>query len=420
MGDFGFDSGWGVATDRSGNITLVGRFQGTVDFGGGPLTGAGDYDVFVASYTTDAVHRWSKAFGGPTRDYSFGIAVDNEDNTVITGHFQGSANFGGNVLTSAGSNDIFMASYDSKGAHRWSRGLGGTEDDQGRAVATDGSGNITITGLFHGSVDFGAGPVVGGLSSDVFVASYDASGAHRWSRGAGGVMADIGHGVTVDSGGNVTVTGGFWGTANFGGDPLIDADNGDIFVASYTTKGAHRWSKAFNSNWSNYGKAVAADDDGNVTLTGTFGLSLDFGGGTLVSKGNTDVFVASFSAKGEHRWSKALGSTAPDKGHGITVDGGGNVFVTGSFQDTADFGGGLTTSAGLRDIFVASYSLSGAHRWSMRFGGPVLDEGQSVAVDKNGNVALTGYFGDSIDFGGNTLTSVGSTDVFLARFVPQP
>jgi len=95
------------------------------------------------------------------------------------------------------------------------------------------------------------------------------------------------------------------------------------------------------------------------------------------------------------------------------VDSSGNVTVTGEFQGTADFGKGPLTSAGDSDVFVASYDAAGNARWAERFGAGGTDRGYSVAVDSWGNLAVIGQFSYTVDFGTGPLTSAGNLDAFV-------
>jgi hypothetical protein len=109
FGGTSFDQGLGVAVDGSGNVLVTGVFEGTVDFGGGPLTSAGIIDIFVAKYSgTDGSHVWSRRFGSTIFDEGLGVAVDGSGNVLVTGVFEGTVDFGGGPLTSAGGNDIFL------------------------------------------------------------------------------------------------------------------------------------------------------------------------------------------------------------------------------------------------------------------------------------------------------------------------
>jgi hypothetical protein len=81
-------------------------------------------------------------------------------------------------------------------------------------------------------------------------------------------------------------------------------------------------------------------------------------------------------------------------------------------------GGGAVANAGDHDIFVASYSSTGAFRWATPFGATGADEGLGVAADGSGSVAVTGYFNSTVSFGGGSLTSAGGSDIFLLKLAP--
>jgi hypothetical protein len=187
----------------------------------------------VAKYSaSDGSHVWSRRFGGTSSDEGLGVAVDSGGNVVVTGTFRGTVDFGGGPLTGAGFSDIFVAKYSaSDGSHIWSRRSGGPASDLSRGVALDSGGNVVVTGGFRGTVDFGGGSFASAGKDDIFVATYSASdGSHVWSRRFGGTSFDEGLGVAVDSGGRVVVTGNFSETVDFGGVPLTSAGLGDVFL----------------------------------------------------------------------------------------------------------------------------------------------------------------------------------------------
>jgi hypothetical protein len=228
----------------------------------------------------------------------------------------------------------------------------------------------------------------------------------------------VGLAVSTDSSGNVIIAGSFEGTVDFGGGGLTSSGMRDVFVAKYSATGQHLWSKRFGSTGDEVGYGLAVDSAGDVVLSGKFQGSVSFGGTALTSAGGDDIFLAKLSgANGAHSWSKSFGSTSGDVSLGVAVDGSKNVVMTGYFTGSVNFGGGILSSSGL-DVFVAKYNSAGTHLWSRRFGGFDTQIGNAVAMAGTGEVSLTGYFSTSIDFGTGTLTSAGSYDAFLASVGP--
>ena len=192
--------------------------------------------------------------------------------------------------------------------------------------------------------------------------------------------------------------------------------NPDIFVTKLTSTGAYVWSHSYGADQTDEGKAIAVDRSGNVVVTG-----IRAGTGSITGGAAGDMFVAKYAAAtGTQLWARAGGSGSYiDTGRSVTTDGSDNVIVTGSFQGTADFGGTSLTSAGGLDIFVAKYAATtGATQWLKSYGGILGDEGFGVATDAAGNVIVTGYFSDAVDFGGGALTSAGGFDAFVLKLTP--
>ena len=99
---------------------------------------------------------------------------------------------------------------------------------------------------------------------------------------------------------------------------------------------------------------------------------------------------------------------------GIVVDESRNVYVTGTYSETVNFGGGNRTNSGSKDIFVLKLNSSGAHIWDYTKGGTSIDEGRDIALDENGNIFVAGIFDDTVNFGGGNRT-VSSHNYFLLK-----
>lgn len=136
------DSGYSVAVDPSGAISLVGTIAGPADLGGGnmvvnPLSYTAD--GFVARYEGVGTFSWAKTFGGTLGVTSQQVASDVNGNVIVAGAGAGSFDFGGGgVLTPAGPNpNVYLAKFDTKGKYHWAKLFGDTNGQQYPVVATD-------------------------------------------------------------------------------------------------------------------------------------------------------------------------------------------------------------------------------------------------------------------------------------------
>ena len=313
----------------------------------------------------------------------------------------------------------------------WARTWGGSSSDRAYGVAADSSGSVYVTGWFFDTVDFNPGggdPHTSNGHVDVFLSKFDSSGNFEWARTWGGSQLDFGYAVAVDGSGNVYVTGYFGGEVDFdpeGGDPHTSNGSNDIFLSKFDSSGNFEWARTWGGFKSDQGYGVAVDGASNVYVTGFFGGTVDFdpdGGDPHTSNGIDDVFLSKFESSGDFEWARTWGGSELDCGLGVTVDGSGSVYTTGSFWGTADFdpdGSDPHASNGYADSFLSKYDSSGNFKWARTWGGPGLDEGCGVSADTFGNVCVAGYFSGTVDFdpgGGDPHTSNGARDAFLSRF----
>jgi hypothetical protein len=212
LGGTGIDKGFGIAAHADGTTVVSGQFAGTAYFGAaGTLITTGSNDAFVAKLGPAGDVLWVTRLGGISGDYSFGVAAQADGTTVTTGRFFGTASFGaaGNLI-SAGQGDAFVAKLGSaNGDVLWARRLGGEQEDKGYSIAAHSDGSSVVTGFFQGKADFGTTNLTkspaGG--ADVFVTKLDASGAFLWATAFGGDAS--GRGVAAHADGSSVVTGYF-------------------------------------------------------------------------------------------------------------------------------------------------------------------------------------------------------------------
>jgi hypothetical protein len=133
---------------------------------------------------------------------------------------------------------------------------------------------------------------------------------------------------------------------------------------------------------------VAIAEDGDVVVVGRFMDAIEIGGRSLVAIGDIDVLFARFSPGGVHEWSRRLGGANTDFGTTLALADGGDIFMMGSYEGQADFGGGLLPAESGTNVFLGRYSSASEHAFSQRIGSRVV---AAAVVDESGDVVVTGF-----------------------------
>jgi uncharacterized delta-60 repeat protein len=303
---------------------------------------------------SQGTQEWVETYNGTGNglDISFSVVVDNLGNVYVAGNSPGD--------TSA--NDITTIKYNSSGEQQWVKrynGPGNSDDGTNgtNAIAVDSSGNVYVTGWSAGTEN-----------TDYVVIKYNSNGDEQWAEryNGSGNGYDAPYGIALDSSGNVYVTGTSTG----------DGTGSDYTTIKFNNNGQQQWAKSYNGSGNGYdaGQALAVDGSGNVYVTGI----------STAQNGLGDCVTIKYDTDGNEQWTKVYDGPAngTDYGNSVTVDGSGNVYVTGSSE-------GTKTN---RDYLTIKYDSAGNQQWAMTYSslGNNVDEGRSIGLDGSGNVYVTG------------------------------
>ena len=157
----------GLAVDPAGNITMAGSFDHSISFGeGDDHTALGESDIFIASYQNDGKFKWAHTWGTDRVDAASAVVADSAGNTITIGWYEGTIDFGKGPLASKGNKDVFALKLDEKGALVWVQSWGDKDHDQGRTIAIDDKGAVYTAGLFRFTLDVGSAPSVESKRAD--------------------------------------------------------------------------------------------------------------------------------------------------------------------------------------------------------------------------------------------------------------
>ncbi|MDI1452031.1 hypothetical protein [Polyangium sp. 6x1] len=408
------DRGTDVATSESGDVALVGTFEGTVDFGGGPLVSAGSSDITFATWDAEGNPGTSMRFGSASQEGAPRILAIGEDAWVIAVNTQSEIDLGGGPLTPPGAAGAAIGKLDANGKHVFSTMLGATVS----GMAAGGSGTLIVTGSFSGTLALGGETLTSAGATDVFVAKLDGNGAPIWAKSFGSTGLDSGMDVAVDGKGNVFLGGGMLAPIDFGGGPITITGGVDAVLVKLDANGNHVFTKTYGDVADQVIQALATDAAGNILFGGLFEGHLNFGGDELGSQGR-DLFLGKLDPEGAELWARTFRLTSAewdDSAPRIAADPKGGLVVTGTFSEAVNLGGAALEGAGQTDVYFARYDAAGKHIQSRAIGDPSYQLAGGVAVDQAGAAAITGSFYGTIDLGQGPLESAGDCDIYLARF----
>ncbi len=387
VGTKGTDDANGIATDSAGNTYVAGYTEGVLD----GSKNAGGWDILLLKYDSDGNKVWARQLGTKDVDAANGVATDGDGNVYVTG-----ATFGGlDGNTAVGAGDLFLLKYDSAGTKLWSRQFGTSGLDNATAVAVDGSGNVYVAGTTEGALE-------GNLSegkSDFFLIKYDGTGTRLWTRQFGTAQEESAFGVASDGSGNVFVTG--WTKGGLDGNS--PAGEYDLFLAKYNGMGTRLWTRQLGTTSQDNALSVATDGTGNSYVTGQTQGALDGN----QSAGSVDGFLVKYGSDGTKSWSRQFGTTAADRAFGVATDAAGNVWLAGSTLGALNG----NTSAGGEDLFLTQFDSAGSPVRSLQLGTAAPDRAHCVATDGKGRVYVAGHTSGGLADNSN----LGVEDIFLSQ-----
>lgn len=380
----------------NGDIWILGRMEGTIDFDPGPgkvsRTATGNYgQMFIASYDSLGQLNWVKVTEGPSntaRVLPEKLHFGQDGDVYVTGGIYDTIDidFGPSTLYIITHDlSVFVLKMDLSLQNIWTfvmppLSTGSYDLSYGYDILPDTQGNVYVLGIFEGTLDFdpGSGSAIysSGNGDALFLAKYDTAGSYQWAIAIKGNDPIFYYpSLGFDTSGNIYIGGGYLKTSDFDPGPgqvsLSTGAYADIFLAKYDTAGNYLWAFNFGgfsqSTDDNTGiRQLITDDDGNPIVTGYFDHTLDFDPGPdsvkLQSHGDSrDIFIAKYDDNGNYLWARDLGGNGPDLGYALTLDLKGSVLLAGTFQDTADLDPSAKKrniiSQGSDDFFLAKYIL---------------------------------------------------------------
>lgn len=324
----------------SNQLFFTGAFTGKIKNQKSNVEALGDSDLFFLSVDINNKLNWVKTAGGVANDKHFiseygKIAEKSNNNDIIvSGVFNHSAIFNKTtVLKSNGYTDIFLMCISGKGDIKWIRAFGG-------------QGNESITDMVVNPVDNQV--AISGILSTPYHFS-------RYAKGMDGSLPFL----------------------------ALFNDQGEL-VSLYEQ----------NSDSLFRSQSVCFDDKSNIYWALNYSRPLKEVGNA--SALNQDCYIKKISPEGELIWDIAFGGSKYDEVIKVITDKQNKLIVTGTFREKLEIGKNVINAYGDSDIFIARFTADGKLIKVENFGGNGYDEVTNIGVTEKNDYIITGLFEEFI------------------------
>lgn len=437
------DSIEAIGKDAAGDIYVAGTTFEIDNFG----------DIMAAKFSPDGqTLLWRRVIGGSRLDYGYALAVDAAGNATVAGIATSLDYPTLNAIQPTHHGGIYdgvLTKLDPQGNPIFSTYMGGNGADYADGLATDSAGNVYLTGHTE-STNF---PTTAGAFQtsnqgfyDGYVTKITPDGSSIvWSTYLGGMYSDESHAITIDTQGNVYLTGWTVST-NFPTlnpfQPAVSDNSGDAFVTKMNPSGTGLiYSTYLGGNnppgpGEDNGRGIVVDAQGYAYVTGyTQAPNFPTTAGSYQPffQGYFDAFVTKFTPAGNQLvYSTYLGGVVnppygDDEAFGIAVDSQGQAVITGKTYspDFPILNAVQPLLAGVYDGFVTKFNASGsALLYSTYLGGNYAfpdftgdDVGTGILIDSAGNAVIGGTTGSDTFPVANAyqFQNAGFTDGFISK-----
>lgn len=370
---------------------------------------------------------WGTYFGGNSIEYCTSNGVDASNNVYIAGYSLSTSNIATSGVyqsTLTGSFDAYLSKFNSNGVQLWGTYFGGSSFDVFYAIHVMPSGIVFATGDTGSTANVASAgahqTIYGGGVDDAILVKFDAAGQRLWSTYMGGTLHDISSAVTVDTNGDVIITGhteSSTAIATGGAYATVYNFNYDVFITKFNTNGVRQWSTYYGDSGADEAYGISSDAANNIYVTGfttsLFGISTGSGHQPIIG-GMTDAFISKFDPSGTNLiWGTYYGGAGDDKGTSIKSDlTTGDIYVganTTSSNNIASPGAYQTAIGSADDGFITAFSSIGNRLWATYYGGNDVDYINSLALDADKNIFVGGQTQST-----NAMSSAGAYQTNLA------
>ncbi|MBO7570811.1 MAG: T9SS type B sorting domain-containing protein [Bacteroidales bacterium] len=472
-----------VAVDGTGCIYFTGSFSGTLPIGGSSVTSEGNTDFYIAKMSPEGTVLWLKSGGSSAVEQANSIAVDADGNVYVVGLSSDNTSFEGNRFPSLGAKDGFLLKLDTDGNYVYVKIMGCYQNDNAYDVAVDGNNNVIVTGHFNYALQVSSTSLFQNArgGDDSYLIKFDTEGNMVWAKTYASAGNDYGRRVACDNAGNIYLAGEFKGSMSMEGNNLQSANDLGVYLAKLNPTGVAQWAVQFGAAGNDSVRAMSVSSAGNVYLAykqvsgnpqiaicssagvnsstisypgsgsvvigdilcdsygnlyvaGSYSALFDLGGGPVAANGNNiDFFIVRYDSNNVADMYFFGNQSEQNAINTLAIDYANNVVAGGSFDWSITLGSDTETSNGSFDALIVKFERYMSFGQSEIASVGCSASNMNASIDVEGGMSPYMYYwsngstGESlsgVSAGTYTLTVVDSDHCYittsLSLTAPQP
>lgn len=360
-----------------------------------------------------------QTFGGTGTEICSGLALDKDRSAVLAGSFKNQIVFGNQTLRAIGEEDIFVCKLKPDGEVAWAKRAGSRLEDEVAGIAIDTDNNIVLTGTYWLSGDFDAIQLAAGSNpKGIFLAKYNSDGQILWAESLNGSGLKGTQAIICDADKNILLTGYFEDSLQIADTTLVSKGLTDLFLAKFSPEGSLLWATRQGYKGDTRGTALGLMRNGAPVVAGFFNDSTQLADTILVANTlDQDAFVARFDKNGVPLWAKKAGGVFDSDVTALAVDAQDNIYVSGYFVGTMRLSSqiSINSSSGNSDIFLLKYQSDGTPLTARALGGMLLEQALDMTLQNN-VLLVTGFYQGDLKLDNFSLSTGNSLSGFIAGF----
>ncbi len=364
---------------------------------------------------------WVTYYGGTGYDRGNDLFNDSFGNLYVVGSTNSSnaiatpGSFKATFTSATGfSHDGFITKFSPTGTRIWASYYGGNDMDVFQSVTVDKNDFVYVVGYTSSTTGIATmaihkdtltpRPTSTTFARDAFLVKFSPAGTRLWGTYYGGEQNELGYEVASDTSGDVYIVGNTLSTTGISTPGAFKTTltttpsstfGSDVFLAKFNTAGNLLWGTYYGGDKYELGYGLAVDDNNNVFICGysqsLTGIATTGTHQSTLSGTSNDAFLVKFRANGTRVWGTYFGGTSSDIGNSLAIDTNNNIYMSGRTNSTASIstaGSFQAINGGGLDAFLAKFNQSGNRIWATFYGGNRSDYSYAVAVNKNTNNAM--------------------------------